>query len=805
MVVHNLKQIFRGLWRYKSFSLINLLGLSIGIAAVLLLFMISGYEKSFDNLHSGDGQLYRVVKKSSGESKDDYSAAVPYPTARLFRAEYAGAQATQVHFAEDMNIRIEGQAPFREENVLFADSLFFKVLDFAHVPKFRISGNPAAALMEPRKALLTEATARRYFASADPVGRIIRLDNRVDVEVAGVIKDVSASSHLPFTMIVSYSSLTPEFNGGIGFEQWGVVSGGYCYLRLNSASDVKAAENALKSIVQKNGANERDRRDVLYLQPLEQIHFDPQFEASNPSYTVSPRYLTMLILLGGFIILIACVNYINLSTSFAFAKSKEVGIRKTIGATRTQLFLQYMLETLVLTTVAAIIGVTLALLLLPTVNQMLDKSIPTDLMLRPGFIAGGIGGLLLVSFISGVYPALILAGFNPIVSLKNQVVTPGRSSALLRKGLVVFQFATSIVLIICTIVIARQMHYSYSKELGFNKDSVVEVALPEPDSARIEKFRSLLQNQAGIESFSFCLGAPISENGFSTSLSAPGVPKDADYNVSVIPSDREYLKTYDMKLVAGRWFHAGEEKNLGQTIVVNETLVKTLGFKSPAEALGKQITIGINNYSPTIVGVSKDFHTSSLHENIPPVGMMPFPYFYYAAGIRISPGALSSSLQHIASAWKQVYPESVYELRFIDETLAESYEQETRDFNLFKAFSVISIFICCIGLWGLIAFVVVRKIKEIGIRKVLGASAGSIVFLLSKDFLKLVAVALLVASPLAWYFMHNWLQDFSYRVDLSWWIFAAAGLFAIVLALITVSFQTIRAALANPVKNLRTE
>jgi ABC-type antimicrobial peptide transport system permease subunit len=802
MIIHSLKQILRSLKRHKSFTGINLMGLSIGIAAVLLLFMLSRYEKGFDRLHKEDG-VYRVVRKDRQAGVDQYSGAVPYPTAKFLRSEIPGLKVTQTHLAEDINMRIGSEAPFEEENVLFADSLFFSVLDFGRIGNFWIRGDHHA-LSAPGKAIVTESAAQRYFGKKDPVGQVIRLDNKVDVEVVGLVRDVISKSHLPFNMIVSYSSLTPDFNG-IGFDQWGVVGNGYAYVKVDAAASRKKVETALRSIVQRSGENDRDRRISMYLQEIHAIHFDTTFESTNPSYTVSSRYLTMLLLLGGFIIMIACVNYINLSTSFAFTKSKEVGILKTIGASRKQLFFHYMLETVVVTTAATIAGFILAWLLLPTLNSMLQKSIPATMLLEWPFIAGAIAGIILISFISGIYPALILSGFNPVFSLKNQLAMPGRSSVLLRKALVVFQFTTSIALIICTMVISRQMDYFQKKELGFNKEAVVEVGLPAPDSTRIEKLRSLLSTTPGVENFSFCLGAPISDNGFNTSLAAPELPESVDYNVSIIPCDKAYLNTYGMKLLAGRWFLEGEEKNRGTAIVVNETMVKALGYRDPAEAIGKKIRIGVNDFNPVIIGVTKDFHTSSLHQDIGPVGMMPFNFFYYAAGIRLAPGQVKTSLAGIEKAWKQVYPESVYDLKFVDETLAERYEQERRDYDLFKAFSLISIFICCIGLWGLIAFVVVRKTKEIGIRKVLGASVQGIVLLLSKDFIRLILVALLVASPLAWYFMQKWLQDFAYRVDLSWWVFVLAGIFALFIAVATVSFQAIKAAVQNPVKNLRTE
>lgn len=805
MILHSLKQIFRSLWKYKSFSLINLFGLSIGIAAVLLIYLISDYEKRFDRFHTDTDNIFRVVSRGERGGEPEYEAAVPYPAARLLRNEYPGLVSTGIHYSSNASIRVGNQSPVEEENVVFADSLFFKVFDFSGVPDFVLSGDPSKALSAPNKVILTETAAKRYFGAQNPIGQTIRIDTKVDAEVAAVIKDVPATTHLPFTMLVSYATLTNDFIGGLDLTHWGLTASGYCYVRVDNNSSTARVERALHQINQANSKSEREKKERYYLQSLKEIHFDPTFETGNPSYTISSRYLTMLLLLGGFIILIACINYINLSTSLAFSKAKEIGIRKTIGASKPQLFFHYLSETFLLTTIAAIIGTVLAIAFLPVLNRMLDKSISAAQLVNAAFIFKAVLALLLISLISGIYPAMILVGFRPIESLKNHVVLPGRFSTVLRKGLVVFQFTTSIALIICTLVIARQMNYFKNKSLGFNKDAVIEVGLPSPDSAKIEAFRTLLQNQSGIENFSFCLGAPISDNGISTSLSAPEIPETADQSVKVIAADSNYLNTYGIQMQAGRWFLPGEEKRSGSGIVVNETLVKTMGYKQASDVLGKQITIGINHFTPVIIGVVKDFHTSSLHQGITPVALMPFPYFYYAAGIRIQPTSLASTLPRIEAAYKKVFPENVYSMSFIDEQLGRLYEQETRNYNLFKAFSAISIFICCIGLWGLIAFVVVRKTKEIGIRKVLGATIANIVGLLSKDFLKLVVVALLVASPVAWYFMNKWMENFAYRADISWWLFALAGLFAVLVALFTISFQAIRAAITNPVKSLRTE
>jgi len=803
--MHKIKQIVKSLVRYKGFTFINLLGLSIGIAATIVILLVSVYENSFDTFHSDSKNIYRIVTKAKQANEDVYSATVPYPTAKFLRNEYPGLLATQIHFVREMNVRIGKEDAFVEENIIFADSLFFQVLDFSGIRGFVTRGNPSLALSAPNKVILTKNTAKKYFGDTNPIGQMIRIQNVADVEVAAIISDIPATTHFPMSMIVSYSTLNKEFLAGMDPDSWSFSSSGYAYVRLNKASLVTPVENAIKSMLEKGSGTDRFKKEHWYLQSLKDIHFEPAFEISNPSYTISRKYLQMLLLLACFIILVACINYINLATSLAFSKSKEVGIRKTIGASRRQLFFHYMLETVVVTTVAAVIGLIIAEVLLPAVNRILDKSVSLQQLLHLPYIAAGIAGILLISFISGIYPALILSGFNAIAALKNRFNLPGRSSALLRKSLVIFQFTTSIALIICTIVIAKQMQYVQQKELGFNKESVIEVGLPKPDSASRESFRALIQNNPAIESFSFCLGAPVSNNGFGTSLEAPELPKNTDYNVQLIPCDKDYLATYEMKLLAGRWFLPGEEKTKGSALVVNQALVKMLGYTDPAAVIGKKIRIGVNEYNPTIIGVTQDFHTTSFHDRIGPVALMPFPYFYYAAAVRLRPGSIKTALADIESAWKKVYPESAYEMTFIDETLAERYRQEKTDYDLFKAFSVISIFICCIGLWGLIAFVVVRKTKEIGIRKVLGSSVGSIVYLLSRDFLRLVIIAFVIASPIAWYFMNEWLQDFAYRISIGWWIFIAAGGAALSIALLTISFQAIKAAIANPVKSLRTE
>ena len=440
MLYFSLKQIIRNLWKHKSFTLINLLGLSLGIAAVVVLFLIANFEKTFDNLHTKSGNIYRVVSKTKRADKVEYGATVPYPTGGYLQGKIPGITATQISFSEEMQVQVEKQDPFMQKNVVFADSLFFDVFDFGKIENFWISGNPHKALGSPNTAILTEGLATRIYGNQNPVGEVLRLNNKLDVEVVAVIKDVPETTHLPMTMLVSYSSMNDDFIGGLDMQSWTFTGNGYTYVKLQNQQNRAVMEPVLGAITRLKNSSEREE---MFLQPLSDIHFDPAFEDGNPSYTVSPTYLTMLLMLGGFILLVACVNYVNLSTSFAFTKSKEVGVRKAIGASKTQLFIHYMTETFVLTIFSAVLGIFLAAFFLPMINGMLEKTLSTKPLLEPIFLIGSLGVIIVISFLSGTYPALILSGFNPVDSLKNNLITPGKSSVALRKGLVVFQFTIS--------------------------------------------------------------------------------------------------------------------------------------------------------------------------------------------------------------------------------------------------------------------------------------------------------------------------------------------------------------------------
>jgi putative ABC transport system permease protein len=551
----------------------------------------------------------------------------------------------------------------------------------------------------------------------------------------------------------------------------------------------------------------------LKLQPVADIHYNSLYAEGNISYTINYRYLYLLATIALFLILAACINYTNLSTSLAVRKSKEVGVRKTMGAKRSQLAKQFFSETFLLTGLVIIAAAGSVGFLLPVVNDFLDKNIPA------GWVTGQSVVLLLalwvvISIVAGIYPAFVLSGFNPITALKNKFAAPKTSALVLRRGLVVFQFLTAQILIIGVIVVAKQMNFIQSKPLGFQKDKVVDIGLPGNKPEQLSALKNKLSAVPGISSVSFSLGAPVSDNNFNTGFNRKEKYAAEKIDVSIKVADKEYLQTYGLNLLAGRWFDESDEKKVDRSIpdslrqysvVLNETAVKALGFSNPQQAIGKHIQMGLNDIVVPVIGVMKDYHLESLHANVLPVAMLEFPFFYYNAGIKLTDGYSANTIAGIEKAWSSVYKDNLFEANFLDEHIASLYKNEKRMLQLFNFFALLSIIINALGLIGLLSFMIRQKTKEIGIRKVMGASVANISFILSKDFLQLIAIAFVIAMPAAWFLMNRWLQDFAYRTNISWWVFALAITVALLVTLIAVGFQTIKAAVANPVKSLRTE
>ncbi len=809
MLKNYFKTAWRNIKRNKGFFALNFIGLYVSVVACILIALIILYETSFDKSTKNEVSIYRVVDNATSPSGKTYSAVTPYPLASAMRAAMPGQHfISQIDYEKENQVSF-GDKKFKETNIVFADSVFPKLF---HLDVKQ--GSIQRALAEPGFAILTETSARRFFGQENPIGKRIKLANLVDLEVAAVVADAPSNSHLPYNMLVSYLSFRADFIGGIPIDQWGVHASGFVYIGFPNDRNIGHTETILASIVAQNIHTENiGVKTEFKLQPLHDIHYNQLYAHNNPTYVINYSYLYLMGAIGFFLLLAACINYTNLATALAIKKSKEVGVRKTMGATKYHLMKQFLSETILHTGLVFIVAVVSVRLFLPPLNHFLDKNIALDWITLPSI---GIIVVLwiTVSLLSGIYPAFVLSGFNVIAALKSKISAPKTSVIVLRKGLVIFQFLTAQVLIIGAIVVAKQMDFVQSTPLGFDKNSVVDIALPENKPDQLQELQNRLSSIPGISSFSLSLSAPIGDNQANTEFNLKEKYKTEQLHVAIKPADKGYLKTYGLQLIAGRWFDENDERSIANSVpdslrryafVLNETAVKTLGFASPRDVLGKYVTFGMNDISAPVIGVVKDYHIASLRDAVSPVLMVEFPFFYYNVGIKLAEGKQAATLAAVEKAWTSVYPKQIFEDNFLDEHVASLYKDEKRTQQLFNIFTFLSIAINVLGLIGLLSFMIEQKTKEIGIRKVLGASVSSISFNLSKEFLRLIVIAFLVAAPIAWFLMNRWLQDFAYRTQISWWVFAVAILAALVVTGIAVGFQTVKAATANPVKSLRSE
>ena len=804
MIKNFLIVTYRQLARSAHHTLINALGLSVGIAACIVIFLVVSFELSYDRFHTRFDTIYRITSETKNASGSEFSAVTPYPFPKAFYNDFRDLPLnTHVHFHSEA-LASWGTNKQKIDHVLFADSLFFKVFDFEVQ-----SGNPARALGEPGKIFLTQSLAQKI---GEPLPTTLRIDNKLELEIAGIVADPPAHSHIQFTAIISYPSLTPEFLG-LPTDSWGLRMAGTSYVVIPTEVPLEQIRERLAAFVVKYQPKE-DNKEVEYqLQPLGGIHFNSTFTTSlDESPTLSKNSLTVLIVLGIFILAVACINFINLSTALAVRKSREIGIRKTLGAGRLQLTTQYLLESLVITLLSALIALGIVEVAIAPINHFLETHIIFSLPGNPSLLLFIVFLIGITTLLAGLYPAVVLSRFNPAVVLKTKITTHGGTGAYARKYLVVFQFVVAQLLIIGTLVVAQQMNFFRSKPLGFIKDAIINVSLPERNPALRSTFFAELSSIPGIESVSFGAGAPTSDIGISTGfyLAERGAEENFGTNVKCV--DYRYLETYGLELVAGRWFLPNEEAHSYDTLpaeqqqynyVANEALVRTLGFASNEDIVGVRITSGINDITAPVIGVVKDFHTSSLHEQMEPVILLHYPYFFVEAGIRFNEETTRETLAAVESAFNKVYPDYLFEYTFLDDHIGSLYGQEEKTFGLIQMFTGLAIAISCLGLLGLVSFITQQKLKEVGIRKVFGASVYQIVMLFSTSFLKLVTIAAVFALPIGWYVMNNWLNGFAYRTPLHWSLFVWAVLATLVIALLTVSVQSVRAAVSNPVNALR--
>ena len=546
-----------------------------------------------------------------------------------------------------------------------------------------------------------------------------------------------------------------------------------------------------------------NNKDSYVIQPLNAVHYDA--EAGNYSNkTISHQLVNVLWLIAGFILLIACVNFINLSTAQTVNRAKEVGVRKVLGSNKSQLQIQFIIETFLIVASAVILAVIISILALSYVNQLLQLSLSFNIVSNPEIILFLFAVTIAVTLLAGFYPSIVLSRFNPIKALKSKLIVNSTKGISLRRGLVVFQFIIAQVLIIATLVIVQQMNFFMNQPLGFDKDAILNIPYrPDSTGGKLTTYlkQQLLSN--GVQAVSFNSNPPLEDNSnMFTTFRFDHAIKDADFQAITKFADDDYVPTYKLKLVAGRNL---EPSGPTKEFLVNESFVKSLGLKKPEDILGKEISIMDGLIKCPVVGVLKDFNDRSLRNELAPLLIATNATMYRQASLKLPTANISSVMQSVKKIWEQTFPDYVYEYRFLDDKIAGFYKQESQLSQLYKIFAAIAIFLSCLGLYGLASFMAVQRTKEVGIRKVLGATASSIVYLFSKEFILLIAIAFVIATPIAWYYIQQWLQNFAYRTNIGWWLFAAGGLAAIIIALITISFRAIKAALANPMKSLRTE
>lgn len=803
MIRNTLSLAIRHLLRNKIVSVINITGLSVGLTCCIVILIFVRYESSFDSFHDNAQNTYRVVQHTKFPERTQHWNTTAYPLAEALRTDHTDfLMVTQASGPVSRTFSVDDGTGsinrFEEKYVLFVDPWYPKVFNFTW-----LAGNPETALNNPDAAVLTKSLIRKCFRQeiADPhevLGRTILLNGKDPLIITGVVDDAPGNTNLHYNILVAYSFFKKHNN--YFATNWSGNYQGTTYVVLKTTSSKNKTEENISNWKKKYLKPEDDKKISYFLQPLEEIHNESLYGSSPGSYTMELNVLYAAVAIAAFILILASVNFINLTTAQAATRAKEVGVRKVIGGTRLKLITQFVGENTLLILITVALSIALSQSLLSQLNAFLTI-LNLKLVFQPFdvVIICAVGAAVIV--LSALYPALVLSSFKPADALKNKALLTHSRGPSLRKFLIVLQFSVVQFFIIATIVTGSQMAFMQNKDLGFTKETVIMTPAPALDKLEIFRHEMLAENT--ITDVAFGANPPVTVNGirYGTSFRLPGQSEEEGQECQMKVADLNYIDFFKLKLLAGRGFTSLKERF--DEFLVNEKLIRAMGWTSE-DAIGRKLVV--NEGEGTIVGVLKDFHNNSLQEEIDPCVMYNWIYFQDWAFIKIqSRYGFSPPLASIEKVWKEFSPEGVYSYSFLDDVMAINYANEQMIFNGFTLFSVLAIFIGCLGLFGLMSFLAIRKTKEVGIRKVLGASVAQIVTLFSKEFAWLVSIAFCLASPLAYYVMEQWLNDFAYRIPISWWMFVVGGATSLLIALATISYQSIKSALANPVDSLRNE
>jgi predicted permease len=811
------KTAWRTLWKNKVFSLINVLGLAIGISASLVIYLIASYNLSFDKFEKDGDRIYRVVLTliTSGEKYD--ISSVPVPIEPVIKKEMTGMDAVVPLFTFNNNPKISVPVVNKAEPIVFknqggfvyADENYFNLIGYNW-----LVGSAKTSLQQPYQTVLTQSAAALYFPNLQPeqiVGRHFYLNDTIAVTVNGVVKDITANTDFTFKVFVSKPTLESARLRPQYFSDWGGINGAsQLYVKLAAGMSPDKIQKEITTLYYRNQPKQPgDNSEINFqLQPLNDIHFNVDYNTYSISQS-STTVLFGLLAVALFLLLLGCINFINLSTAQSAQRAKEIGIRKTIGGSKKQLVFQILSEAFLLTFMATVLSVALTPLILKAFSGFVPDTVTFNIIHQPSIILFLLILIIVVTVLSGFYPAIILSSYKPIAVLKNQTgsTTTGTRNAWLRKALTVSQFVVAQFFIMATILVSKQISYSLNKDMGFKKDAIAYFLINYNDTVKSHKttLLNILHKIPEIAMVSLNSNAPSSSNTSSGNIKYRDGKKEIETEVQLKFGDTNYIKLYGIKLLAGRNL---SQSDTTKEILINETYMHMLGFQNPQNMIGKYLDW--NNKQVPIVGVIGDFNQKSLHEPIKPLIITSDIRNEATVSMLLRPQNTNgttwkAALDKAEKAFKEIFPSDDFYSGFFDEDIAKYYTQEQNISSLLKWATGLAVLISCLGLVGLVMYITTQRTKEIGVRKVLGASVSQLVTLLSKDFVQLVLIAFVIATPLAWIGMNKWLQSFAYRTTISWWIFIISGLLMIAVAFITLSFQTIKTAIANPVKSLRTE
>ncbi len=785
----------RNLRKNKLHSFINLAGLSIGLACCLLIFIYVQRELSYDRFHEKSKQIYRLTAILHLPKEDRPRAVTSPPMGPTIRSNFPEVQnMVRINYSSRF-ISYQNNKQF-DLKIIYADSTFFDIFTFPLIES--IDSRP---LEKPFSVVLTESTAKKYFGDEDPIGKTVQLSDTIPLRVTGLIADVPQNSHFSFDCLMSRSTID-ELNQRRPDNNW-FNNNYYTYLLLKKGTNATALEKKVSDYILSQMEEAKKASGLWYdlkLQPLRDIHLKSNLNAEiGPNSDIS--YIYIFSAAAIFILLIACSNFINLSTAKSLERTKEIGLRKTVGARRPQLMLQFLGESLFFCLVAGIVSLILVITSLPYFNQLTGLNVELSDLKDPMLIGIYVGVIIFVSVVAGLYPAILLSSFQPVLALKESVKGTVHH-LVLKKGLVVFQFVVAIGLIIGTIVVYRQLRYIQERNLGLDKEQVVQVEIPPVDQAKGSILQTSLATNPHITNVS--LNDFSFSNGFSSVAVLPEGANENELNsLPVISVDEHFIPTFKIALLTGRNFSSAYPSDVDHGFILNETAAKHFGWTAES-ALGKGINWGLGKEGK-VIGVVRDFNFSSLHENIRPLILHMLPESYDLLSIRIQPGQVAQTLSEIETSWKKAGTSSPLEYRFMDEDFLSLYKADQKMQSVLAVFTFFSIFIACLGIFGLSAYTIRQRLKEIGVRKVLGASSSSIVWLFSKELLTLILISIVVASTISYSLMNMWLQDFAYHVDISIWIFIVAGSLTLLISFLTVSAVAFKASLVSPSKNLHAE